>query len=290
MDEKAANHGDRMKHALLLETLEGTREWPDVSYAETHAGAGLYRAGAQATKDNDEQYIRLLQAEVEQVQPPEGGEGPGVSSVNWLKDWWKVPDQVDTYPGSALTALSWLRKRRPGQFQIHLTEADKSTCERLRQSLQIQKDQARHGSFQDNLDWLIERDNLVLLIDPFGIVTKFGEDGRDCGLQRGQMDHDAVKRILDCCGSKERAIVHFWWSSGQAYKDYCAATSRLFEGWRSQQGELALREFHDNHNHRSTLFGIGCGAKTVAGLPGRKKWKKSWLRSVIYEKPRRMPN
>jgi hypothetical protein len=41
MDLHSANPGDRLKHALLLEILEGTHDWPDVTYAETHAGSGI---------------------------------------------------------------------------------------------------------------------------------------------------------------------------------------------------------------------------------------------------------
>ena len=42
MDRKAANDGDRLKHALLLEVLVRTQTWPRVVYSETHAGAGVY--------------------------------------------------------------------------------------------------------------------------------------------------------------------------------------------------------------------------------------------------------
>jgi hypothetical protein len=289
MNKQSANQGDRLKHALLLEVLEGTQAWPDVTYAETHAGSGIYRAKGQAAQKPVKQYIRLLREEVERTHLDEGDNGPGAAYLRWLKEWWGSPSNDDTYyPGSALTASHWLTGHRPPeQFEIRLTEGDKETCDDLRKALVIPEDQVKQGPFDVYLHWLTETDNLVLLVDPFGIVTKFGESGACCGPERGQIDHDVVKKILDLCAHKERAIVHFWWSSAQGYKYYHAATTCLFEGWRGQQGAVTHREFHDKYNHRSTIFGIGTGAEIVDGLPGRKSWVKSWLKSVIYEKPRR---
>jgi 23S rRNA A2030 N6-methylase RlmJ len=57
IDKKAANDGDRLKHALLLEILARVTSWPAVVYAETHAGAGIYLQGGQ---DADHSYIRDL--------------------------------------------------------------------------------------------------------------------------------------------------------------------------------------------------------------------------------------
>ena len=43
----AANFGDRMKQALLLEIFSRTDEWGKTTYTETHAGAGAYCQSAQ---------------------------------------------------------------------------------------------------------------------------------------------------------------------------------------------------------------------------------------------------
>jgi hypothetical protein len=289
MDLHSANPGDRLKHALLLEALEGTHAWPDVTYAETHAGSGIYRARGQAAQEPDKQYIRLLREEVERTHLDEGDTGPGVTYLRWLKEWWGAPSDDDTYyPGSALTASRWLMGHRPPeQFEIRLTEGDKETCDALRRALVIPEDQIKQGSYEIYLDWLTKEDNLVLLVDPFGIVTKFGESGACCGPDRGQIDHDVARRILDLCARKGRAIIHFWWSSAQAYKYYHAATTSFFESWSDQHAAVTHREFHDNHNHRVTIFGTGAAAEIVEGLPRRRRWEKSWLKSVIYEKPRR---
>jgi hypothetical protein len=286
MDEKAANHGDRMKHALLLETLKGTHGWPTVTYAETHAGAGIYRAEGQAAQEPDQQYIRLLREGVNRVCLPTESDRPGASYLEWLKEWWKDASNDGTYPGSGLTALRWLKRhRQPEQFEIRLTEGEKEPCERLRGALGIPEDRVKHGSFNVYLDWLTASDNLILLIDPFGIVKEFEQGAGDCGLGRGWIDHEIVTKILDRCVDKKRAIVHFWWSSGQGFKQHCAATSQLFKAWRSEHRDVVHRDFHDNHNHKSTLFGIGAGGEIVSGLPCRESWNGSWLRDVIYEKP-----
>src|SRR4051794_33862495 len=57
MDEKSANPGDRMKHALSLEVLCRTVDWPIVTYSETHAGAGVYNESKQRPASA---YIRTL--------------------------------------------------------------------------------------------------------------------------------------------------------------------------------------------------------------------------------------
>jgi len=117
-------------------------------------------------------------------------------------------------------------------------------------------------------------------------VTKFGESGACSGLERGQIDHEVVQKILGLCADKERAIILFWWSSAQAYKYHHAATTALFESWKAEREAVEHREFHDKHNHRITIFGIGAATEIVEGLPGRTSWEESWLKSVIYEKPR----
>jgi hypothetical protein len=37
----AANPGDQLKHGLLAELLSRCVDWPSLTYAETHAGAGI---------------------------------------------------------------------------------------------------------------------------------------------------------------------------------------------------------------------------------------------------------
>src|SRR4051812_39581697 len=107
MGKKAANNGDRLKHALLLEVLERTGDWAGVVYAETHAGAGAYHAGDQ-TKDK---YILDLRQKVENA--PTTATGPGFAYLTWLREWWGDPANRESYPGSAVTVLRWLQRHRP---------------------------------------------------------------------------------------------------------------------------------------------------------------------------------
>src|SRR5690349_2843162 len=135
MNKQSANPGDRLKHALLLEVLEGTRAWPAITYGETHAGAGAYREVGQANRAPREQHIRLLREEVERSDPAEGNDGPGTAYLRWLRDWWATPSNAGTYPGSALTALRWLQRHHPERFEIRLTEGCEATCGKLKEAL-----------------------------------------------------------------------------------------------------------------------------------------------------------
>ena len=176
MDEKAANYGDRLKHALLLEVLERTGDWPGVVYSETHAGAGVYHAGDQTEGG----YIHDLRHKVEKAAAI--AESPGLPYLMWLRQWWGDPANRESYPGSAVTALRWLQRYRPDASpDIRLTEKDEATCERLRQVLGPLAHAAKEESFLDELDWLTGGENLVLLVDPFGCVKAFAGSRRGIG-------------------------------------------------------------------------------------------------------------
>ncbi len=276
MDEKAANYGDRLKHALLLETLERTGDWPGVVYAETHAGAGVYRAGDQS----GDRYIDDLRQKVEKADA--AATGAGAAYLTWLKGWWSDAANRESYPGSALTALRWLQRHRPGSpLDIRVTEYDAATCGRLRQALGSDAC-VKQESFAKELDWLTGEQNLVLLVDPFGCVTSFVGAGR--GLDDGWIDRATVTDILRRCAGKDRAVISLWWGFGQALRDHHQATCGLLTGWAQQHGNAVCRVFHDKRNHANALVGIGGGANVVRGVPRRADWAASWLRDAVYEK------
>lgn len=277
MDDKAANYGDRLKHALLLEVLERTGGWPGVVYAETHAGAGVYHAGDQTEGG----FIHDLRQKVEKA--PATAEGPGLTYLTWLRQWWYDPANRESYPGSAVTALRWLQRHRPDTPpDIRLTEKDGTNCGRLRQVLGPLGHAAKDESFLDELDWLTGGENLVLLVDPFGCVVSFTGSGR--GIGDGWIDHDTVTDILRRCAGKERAVVSLWWGFGQALRDHHRATCDLLTGWAQRHGNAVCRVFHDKRNHANAQVGIGGGADVVRGLPGRAAWKESWLADAVYER------
>jgi hypothetical protein len=278
MDEKAANYGDRLKHALLLETLEGTGAWPGVVYAETHAGAGVYRAGDQS----GDRYIHDLRQKVEEADAE--ASGAGSSYLSWLKEWWSNPANRESYPGSALTALRWLQGHCPGSpLDIRVTERVAATCGRLRQALGSHAC-VEEKSFVKELDWLTGAENLVLLVDPFGCVTAFGDACTCRGFDTGWIDHATVTDILRRCAGKDQAVVSLWWGFGQALRDHHQATCDLLTGWAQQQGNAVCRVFHDNRNHANALVGVGGGADVVRSVPSRSAWEQSWLGDVVYER------
>ena len=106
MDFKAGNYGDRMKHSLLLEILSRITDLPEFVYAETHAGAGIYRASDQS-KDH---HIGDLAERVHNA--PHSSDLPGDVYLMSLREWWSVASNHSSYPGSALTVKRWLKKQR----------------------------------------------------------------------------------------------------------------------------------------------------------------------------------
>jgi hypothetical protein len=278
MDGKAANYGDRLKHALLFEVLERTVDWPRVMYAETHAGAGVYHAGAQ-TKGR---YIADLRHKVEVFNTTTLRAGTGY--LTWLKLWWSTQANWESYPGSAMTAHHWLQSNRPESSEVRLTEMDEVTCERLRHAISPPTAGIKNQSFLDELDWLTEKDNLILLVDPFGCVPLISDATSNRGVGDALIDHPMVMNILQRCLRKERAIISLWWGFGQAHRNNHSVTCDMLTDWTQQNDQAECRIFHDKHNHANALIGIGSGTDVIRSLPDRTVWKQTWLDDAIYER------
>jgi hypothetical protein len=280
MNQKAANYGDRLKHALLLEILRRTDDWPKVIYAETHAGAGIYHEKVQVK----ESYIRELRQSVKSAPQPDDSLAAGAPYLAWLKDWWHDSENAGSYPGSVLTALLWLQHRHSSvPFEIRVTEKDESTCNRLRKTFRQFKAEARERSFTEELAWLTGSDDLILLVDPFGCVDSFLTSGSDRGIDNGWIDHEVLCDILERCSKKERAVVSIWWGFGQALRYYHKATCKLLKEWSRKHGNAAYRLYHDKRNHANAVLGIGKGADLAKDLPETPAWKESWLAGNVYE-------
>src|SRR5690606_8567720 len=114
--------------------------------------------------------------------------------------------------------LHFLQRHRPNTPpNIRLTEKDEAACRRLKEASGLSPEAAKNQSFHDELDWLTEEDNLVLLVDPFGCVSSYNTArGGDDGL----IDHRTIRDILNRCAGKERAIVSLWWGFGQALRGH----------------------------------------------------------------------
>lgn len=199
MDGKSANPGDRLKHALLLEVLGMANEWPAINYSETHAGAGVYLAERQSGEKY--KYIENLHSLVTQTEVPTDPL-PGTVYLRSLKQWWRGGENKGKYPGSVILARQWLKDNvDESRWTMRVTEADQATFERLRKALGgANGDVARHSSFAERIDWLTEKDNLILLVDPFAIVRKFTGVK---GINDGCIDHEMVRTILKRLEGKE---------------------------------------------------------------------------------------
>jgi len=304
MDEKSANPGDCMKHALSLEVLSRTNAWDKVTYSETHAGAGVYlESGQKPAKP----HIRNLREQIVSVLPqyssgPENDEQSspepriaGAPYYELLTEWWSLADCRRSYPGSAKQAGAFLTAQKR-DFMLQLTEADEAIFQRLQKAVRDYPGKEMLCSFQDEIEWLTRPEWLYLVVDPFRCIESFDTFGFRCGINQGDIDHETFVRILSLCQDKKAAVIHLWWSKGgndgevskQLAKSH-RATRQLLNTWCSGSTHRTYRHFHDNHNHASALLGIGDGVRIVETIPSKDKWKASWLSKVVYELSRLGP-
>jgi hypothetical protein len=300
MDEKSANPGDRLKHALSLEILARTAEWPSVSYSETHAGAGIYHESKQKPT---QPYIRNLRECVlwELLRPTIGKQDnssalrqrvAGAAYLELLGRWWFEPDKFTSYPGSARQAGEYLKSSNR-DFLLCLTEADEQTWRRLRTAVADFPGEAKYQSFEDEIEWLTGPDQLCLIVDPFRCVESFsghaGLPEDTFGVAKGDIDHRIVRDILRRCQNKKAAVIHFWWpTTSQDGKSGVTAIvtesnrqiRNLFRSWESGAEGRCYCQFDDGHNHASALLGLGNGAAIVREI-GQLAWNESWLRSYV---------
>jgi hypothetical protein len=275
----AANPGDQLKHGLLAELLSRCLDWPSLTYAETHAGAGIYSAAAQASPRD---HIVRLQAKLRSSDET-ANVGAGAAYARLLSDWWNQPRPSLDYPGSVVQAALLLRQGRTGRAaaDIRVTEADPVAQQLLQNATAAIGVTSRCRGFQDEIGWLTETDSLVLLIDPF----TYGE-APSC-VTRGNIDAGTLLQVLQRCRGKQRCMIGFW----------CAATHASTRRLRIRvDGEIEAfvlsaggvkREFSAGNDDRfqMTVIGLGDGVPVVSAIPGVAAWSESWLRNVILEKP-----
>lgn len=268
-DKNAANEGDQLKHCLLAEVLGRCGDWPSVTYAETHAGAGIYDAMKQA--EEGKTHIRDLKELVDSLGPIEKSAAGG-RYAHLLKEWWSVDNNKDLYPGSVLQAAIQL------QMQFRVTEACPDIYERLSESLEAYGGEPRLGGFQDNIRWLTENENLVLLIDPF-TYTNDQE-----ALNKGHIDIETLTNLLSECWSKSRCVVGFWCAMGQKQPEGKEKQTRFTNDLRelSKEHSASFRWFKYGA-YSIAWIGISHGRAVVDGIPGRSEWQSSWLKRVVKE-------
>lgn len=277
MDTKAANFGDQMKHALLAELLLRSQGWPEIAYSETHAGAGTYFDHDQASV----YHIRELRERVKETD--QADHLPGSPYLKFLRNWWESPSHYNSYPGSALITTRWLERYRDTRWQVRLTEADEGNFKRLSNSLGPRAT-LRANSFLPELDWLTDLDSLIILVDPFGVVTDFDVKQGCVGIDRGWIDHQVIRDLLNRLQSKNKAILSLWWGYGQALRVHHRRTCDLLLKYSHVTQGVTCRIYHDNRNHANAIIGFNAATDIVRALPTRRQWIATWLRDVVYER------
>lgn len=283
MDDKAGNKGDQLKHALILEILMRCGGWTPLTYAETHSGAGIYHGEAQASKELKYQYIcNLKQRHDELINFPDAL-CPGATYFESLRDWWNAEARHSLYPGSVVQAVTFLDRPQGGTGVIvRVTEADPITHERLTDALQPFDVVPRCSGFQDQINWLCENDQIVLVVDPFAIIGDVPVQDRQAQLSNGRIDLGTLRTILDGFPGKSKAVVMLWTSFGQQNRDFNQPLERMLREWTLANG-THFRRYHDNASHNVYVIGFGDGQEVVGDLPDGEAWNSSWMQGVIRE-------
>ena len=282
MDKKAANFGDRLKHPLLLEVLARCKTWDALTYAESHAGAGEYLA---ADQDADKPRITELFRLVSDLKDKPSEEAAGRRYYHLLQERWAKKDGQGSYPGSVLQAARFLKSQNV-KAEFRVTEDREDTYDRLVKAVNEYVVQHEHGKFQNKIDWLTEKDSLVLLIDPFSIGEDFGNE-RDKKLNKGGIDLPTLAKVLDPCWEKKSAVVLLWSGFGHNPRGEMGGHVKrgVVYGWLKclcEQKGSSFRCYHAR-SYYTFILGIGAGAVAVGNLPKKKEWSQSWLSKTVRE-------
>jgi hypothetical protein len=211
-------------------------------------------------------------------------EAAGARYYHLLQDWWAEKDK-GTYPGSVLQAFRFLRSQQV-KAKYRVTEADKDTYDRLVKEVSEDEVQPEHEKFQKKIDWLTEKDSLVLLIDPLSFGEDFGV-ATDEKLNNGGMDLPTLTKVLDPCWEKKVAVVLLW--AGFAHNPPGqmpgSVKKGMVYGWLKCLCEQKGASFSCYHakTYCTFIIGIGGGAAVVQELPKEKEWGQSWLSATVHE-------
>ncbi|MBL8849404.1 MAG: hypothetical protein JNG89_06960 [Planctomycetaceae bacterium] len=269
-DKNAANDGELLKHSLLAEVLSHCSEWHSLTYAETHAGAGIYEARKQA---GGRPHIENLQVKIADI--PESSERQGGSRfTRFLKDWWSESHHNGLYPGSVLQAAMLLTKIGKCNVEFRVTEHNDETCADLESALAEFGVTPACSGFQFKLDWITQNDSLVLVIDPF----TYADDSS--GLALGRIDLDTLLGILNSCWRKQACLIGFWCAAPHQKKVLQSVFDESLKS-AAANNSAAARSFWFG---QCSMFwiGIGYGIPIVNALPETQGWME-WLRRVMKE-------
>jgi len=287
--ENAANAGDILKHPLICDVLEKCIEakWGNITYAETHSGAGIYSSTIQPN-DNNKAHIINLKLEHAKHNGKANGHYWGI-----LDTFWKVEgnhtNEETKYAGSAYLAASILKEKYGENFDIRLTECDPEACNQLKNSLNgllptINLDNyIRKAGFQDQIDWLTANDNLVLIVDPFKLSF------HSKGVNKGDIDLYHLLRLTERLKDKN-AVTGFWYSTDQdPIKNKMKLSSFFDKTIIENYEELNCRKYSFG-NFYFIFIGFGAGKGIVNDLPSQSELQNRWFQLEIKERlfPKRM--
>lgn len=276
MDEKAANDGDKLKHPLLLEVLARCKGWDSLTYAESHAGAGEYRAADQlAEKPHIANLLNLVSA----VKDKPTEEAAGGRYFHHLQEWWSDENRQGKYPGSVLQAARFLTSQKV-KADFRVTEAHKGTYDRQVKAVTDYGIEPKHEKFQNKIDWLTEKDSLVLLLDPLGFGEDFGK-AREKKLNEGGMDLPMLTQVLAPCWEKKSAVVLLWFGFGNKGGH---VKRGMAYGWLKCLCEQKGSSFSCYHakSYYTFILGISKGKEVTDALL-QLDWGKSWLSRTIHK-------
>lgn len=298
MDLLSANEGDRMKHAINLELLSRMMAWGSIRYSETHSGAGVY-TGNSNIQELNELVLKERALFGQRSKAHLTSKTPGEEYLLLLARWWDRSENANQYPGSARQVLELFHHHKFQPFEIRLTEKSHEACIRLMDALKDERSRVEvlWGSFYRSLEWLLDADNILAVVDPFRCFPSLKDPNckpEKFGVGSGSIDLEIVEEILGRIENKGNAILHFWWpmaSQKNEWKKLIGQCSRiacqLFQDWCNKAP--TRRTFvmhHDQHNHASSLVGIGGGREVVEDLRSL-NWRHTPLTPFIrrlYEK------
>lgn len=286
----AANNGDILKHPLICDVLQKCIDagWKKITYAETHAGAGIYSSIDQPNFPNPKAHIKNLYNNYCGLFGSESL--PNDPYFNTLKLFWgrppsPIPETV-CYAGSAYLAASILKERYGENFDIRLTEADEPTCNTLKTNIRnllpnppfINFDftsdrNIQNGGFQNHIDWLTANDDLVLIIDPYHLSFKKSE------INKGGLDIFHLMKLISAVEQKNAVIGFWYYAPKRDLECEIAFDKTIIENY----GELRCRKFNNDPFHMYWI-GFGKGQKILKKLTSANDLALMWFGlSKVYE-------
>lgn len=290
--EKSANEGDILKHRLICDVLQKCIDagWEKITYAETHAGAGVYSSRVQpvySNPSNPKAFIKNLYKKFNLAASKD--EKPNDPYFKALESYWGVGnlDYSDKsveikYTGSAYLAASILKKHYGNNFDIRLTEYKHDICEALKSSLcdllptEFVDNHILQDGFQNQITWLTEKDDLVLIIDPFNLSLNFK------GINKGDIDLYHLLKLTESVKDKTKAVVGFWYPTNQNSNQL--GLSKFFDQTITKNyGELNCRKYFRGI-YNFILIGFGEGQNIVNALPLQSELHPRWFDLEITER------